>query len=45
MFDGDVIGVSWFAAWLFTIGYAKLSFWQGILAIILWPYYMGEILV
>jgi len=32
---------SWFAAWLFTIGFLHLSFWKGVLAILLWPYYMG----
>lgn len=34
-------GTLWFAAWLFTIGFVKLSFWQGVLAIVLWPYYLG----
>lgn len=37
MFSGGL----WFAAWLFTIGYLKLTFWQGVLAIIIWPYYIG----
>jgi len=32
---------SWFAALLFTIGFLHLSFWKGVLAILLWPYYMG----
>lgn len=32
---------SWFAGWLFTIGFLGLSFWQGILAVVLWPYYIG----
>jgi len=32
---------SWFAAWLFTIGFLHLSFWKGVLAILLWPYYIG----
>lgn len=33
---------SWFAGWLFTIGFLHLHFfWQGVLAIILWPYYIG----
>lgn len=32
---------SWFAGWLFTIGFLHLAFWQGLLAIILWPYYIG----
>lgn len=36
-----VSGGFWFAAWLFTIGFLKLSFWQGVLAIIIWPYYLG----
>lgn len=27
--------------WLFTIGWANLSFWQGVLAILIWPYYIG----
>jgi hypothetical protein len=32
---------SWFAAWLFTIGFLQLGFWQGVLAILVWPYYIG----
>jgi len=33
---------SWFAGWLFTIGFLDLPFfWKGIWAVILWPYYMG----
>lgn len=32
---------SWFTGWLFTIGFLHLEFWQGVLAIILWPYYLG----
>ncbi len=36
------MGSVWFAAWLFTIGYLHLSFWRGVLAIILWPYYIGS---
>lgn len=35
-------GFSWFAGWLFTIGFLKLAFWQGVLAAILWPYYIGQ---
>lgn len=33
---------SWVAGWLFTIGFLKLSFWKGLLAIIIWPYYIGD---
>jgi len=32
---------SWFAGWLFTIGFLHLAFWQGVLAIVLWPYFIG----
>tara|TARA_B100000745_G_scaffold300509_1_gene254831 strand:+ start:4311 stop:4469 length:159 start_codon:yes stop_codon:yes gene_type:complete len=32
----------WFAAWLFTIGFLQLSFFKGLLAIILWPFFLGE---
>lgn len=37
-------GGAWFAAWLFTIGYLKLTFGQGLLAIVIWPYYIGAAL-
>lgn len=37
-------GGLWFAAWLFTIGFLKLSFVQGVLALLLWPYYLGSAL-
>jgi uncharacterized membrane protein len=32
---------SWAAGWLFTIGFLHLTFWKGVLAIIIWPYYLG----
>jgi hypothetical protein len=32
----------WAAGWLFTIGFLKLSFWKGLLALIIWPYYLGD---
>lgn len=32
---------SWFAAWLFTIGFLKLSLGKAILAVLLWPYFLG----
>jgi hypothetical protein len=38
------IGLIWVAGWLFTIGYLKLAFWYGLLAIVLWPYYLGSTL-
>lgn len=35
------LGLIWFAGWLFTVGYLKLAFWKGVLAIVIWPYYLG----
>lgn len=37
----SVAGTLWFASWLFTIGFLDLSFLRGVLAILLWPYYLG----
>lgn len=35
------VGLLWFAGWLFTIGFLHLHFWRGVLAILVWPYYLG----
>jgi len=37
----SLAGCLWFAAWLFTVGFLHLSFWKGVFAIVLWPYYIG----
>jgi hypothetical protein len=37
----SIAGMLWFASWLFTIGFLHLSFWKGVLAIVVWPYYLG----
>jgi hypothetical protein len=37
----SLTGCLWFAAWLFTVGFLHLSFWKGVFAIVLWPYYIG----
>lgn len=34
-------GGMWMAAWLFTLGFLDLGFWKGLLAILLWPYFLG----
>ena len=42
---GEVAGIMgpvWFIGWLFTLGFLKLSFFQGLLALIIWPYYIGD---
>lgn len=36
-------GGLWIGAWLFTIGFLQLSFWKGVLALVLWPYYLGVV--
>ena len=36
-------GLFWFAGWLFTISFANLVWWKIILAIVVWPYYLGLI--
>lgn len=35
------MGTLWFIGWLFTIAYAKLTFWTAVLGLIIWPYYLG----
>ena len=35
-------GSAWCAALLFTIGFLHLGFWKGVLALLLWPYYLGS---
>jgi len=37
----SVSGLLWFVGWLFTIGFVPLTFWKGVLALVIWPYYMG----
>lgn len=35
------LGVLWFIGWLFSIGFLKLGFWKGLLALLIWPYFLG----
>lgn len=35
------LGVLWLIGWLFSIGFLKLGFWKGLLALIVWPYFLG----
>ena len=39
-----LVGPLWMIGWLFTIGFAGLSFGKGLLALALWPYYLGSML-
>lgn len=38
------LGLVWIAGWLFTIGFLGLSFGRGVLAPVIWPYYLGTAL-
>jgi hypothetical protein len=40
----SAIGMLWFGAWLFTIAFLHLSFWKAVLALLVWPYYLGAAL-
>ena len=35
------LGLIWIAGWLFTLGYLGLGFWEGLLAVLVWPYFLG----
>jgi hypothetical protein len=35
------MGTAWLGGWLFTLGYLHLTFGRGLLALVLWPYYIG----
>lgn len=37
-----IMGPVWFMGWLFTIGFLKVTFFKGLLALIIWPYYLGS---
>ena len=39
-----IMGPVWFMGWLFTLGFLKVTFFQGLLALIIWPYYIGDFL-
>jgi hypothetical protein len=35
------LGMFWVIGWLFSIGFLKLGFVQGLVALLIWPYYLG----
>ncbi len=35
------LGILWVIGWLFTISFAKLVWWKGVLGIFVWPYFLG----
>ena len=34
-------GTVWFAGWLFTTGFMQLAWWKVLLALVVWPYFLG----
>lgn len=36
------LGVLWFIGWLFTVGFLHFGFWKGVLALLIWPYFLGD---
>jgi hypothetical protein len=36
------LGIFWMMGWMFTIGFLKLSFMKGALALLIWPYLVGQ---
>ena len=40
----SITGPIWYIGWLFTIAFAKLTFWKAVLALLIWPYYLGSTL-
>ena len=41
---GVIVGPIWLLGWLFTIGFAGLSFLKAVLGLIIWPYFLGAAL-
>lgn len=35
------LGTVWCAGWLFSIGFLNPGFWQGLLGLLIWPYFLG----
>jgi len=35
------VAAIWFIGWLFTIGYASPVWWKILLALVIWPYFLG----
>ncbi len=35
------LGMIWFIGWLFSVGFLRLGFWKGLIALFIWPYFMG----
>jgi len=38
---GTLVGPLWLGGWLFSLGFLRLTFWKGVLALFVWPYFLG----
>jgi hypothetical protein len=38
------LGMLWVVGWLFTVGLLKFGFFKGLLALFVWPYFIGVLL-
>jgi uncharacterized membrane protein len=41
--ENSGFGIIWVIGWMFSIGFLKLAFWKAVLAIVIWPYYIGTV--
>ena len=44
MYQGSLATFFWFGGWLFTLGFVQLAWWQAILGLAVWPYYLAVFL-
>jgi hypothetical protein len=35
------MGIVWIIGWMFTIAFTQQVWWQALLGLIIWPYYLG----
>lgn len=42
--SGSTAGAIWVIGWLFSLGFLKLAFWKAVLALVVWPYFLGAAL-
>jgi uncharacterized membrane protein len=38
------VGGLWLIGWIFSIGFLELGFLKAVLAILIWPYFLGDAL-
>jgi len=40
--SAGMVGPVWYIGWLFTVAFVHLSFGKALLALLIWPYYLGS---